>query len=338
MRKIILILLCVVLQGLWLNAQDIHFSQFGNSPVMINPAQTGFFNGAHRFTSNYRSQWGSFTVPFRTFSFSYDMQPAYRLIKNDMLGVGAWVYGDKAGDSDHGILQTSLSLSYIFSLNESDNNHLGVGFLSSWAQRQMSYDKLYFDQQFNGEYFDPSLPTGEDKGTKSYSYFDFNVGVHWRYQPGKDNYYNAGVSFSHITRPSQTFQNNETSRLPMKTIAYGNLSVPFDAEHAIVPGFMSAFQGTASEIVVGMDYRYTLAPKKYNYTALSPGLYYRTGDALILAVQLDYQHWRFGVSYDMNISDLSNASRGLGGLEMAIIYKLPRTDIHRRDAIPCPIF
>lgn len=338
MKKRILILMIILLQATIAFAQDIHFSQFKNSPVMLNPAQTGFFNGAHRFTSNTRSQWGSFTVPYRTFSFSYDMQPAYRLIKNDMLGVGFWFYRDKAGDSHFGTIQTSLSLSYILSLNSSGTNYLGIGFMGSWAQRSMSYNDLYFDQQFNGEFFDPSLYTGEDAGNKSYNYLDFSAGVHWRYKPDKNTFYNAGFSLSHLTQPQQTFIDDKSSKLPMKGMVYGNLSIPFSIDQAVVPGFMAAFQGTATEIVVGADYKHIFSQNRYSYTALSPGIYYRLGDAVILSTYLDYQKWRFGLSYDINTSDLASASKTMGGLELSIIYKLPRTDIHRRDAIPCPIF
>lgn len=328
----------VGLCGSIVNAQDIHFSQFKNSPVMINPAQTGFFKGAHRFVSNNRSQWGSFTVPYRTFSFSYDMQPAYRLIKKDMLGVGFWFYGDKAGDSEMGTIQASLSLSYILSLNSEDNNYLGIGFMGAWAQRSMSYSKLYFDQQFNGEFYDPTLYSGEATGDKSYDYFDFDVGVHWRYTPEDDEFYNLGISLSHITQPKQSFLDDENSRLPMKGIAYGNFSIPVMPDQSIIPGFMAAFQGTASEIVAGADYKFVFSHNSMTYTALSPGIYYRIGDAVIVSTYLDYQRWRFGTSYDINVSDLNDASRGFGGLELSVIYKLPRTDIHRREAIPCPIF
>lgn len=338
MKKRILILLTVLLHGLFLNAQDIHFSQFQNSPLLLNPAQTGFFDGAHRFSVNSRSQWGSFTVPYKTFSFSYDLQPAYRMIKKDMLGIGFRFFGDKAGDSHYGTIKANLSLSYILSLNSDDNNYLGIGVMGSWAQRSMTYKDLYFNKQFNGEYFDPSLPTQEDYGDHSYNYFDYSAGIHWRYEPDKEHAYNAGFSLNHFTRPSQTFLDEESMRLPMKSIFYGDLTLPFSADQALVPGFMTAFQGPASEIILGTDYEMKLGDSKFSKTSMSPGLYYRFGDAVIVSMQLNYEKWNFGASYDINISDLKIASNGFGAMEVSIRYKLPRTDIHRREAIPCPIF
>ncbi|MFW6019772.1 MAG: PorP/SprF family type IX secretion system membrane protein [Bacteroidales bacterium] len=338
MKQGIIISIILVLHSVTTFAQDIHFSQFNNSPIMINPANTGFFEDAHRFMINSRSQWSSVTVPYQTYSFSYDMQPAYRILQNDMLGVGFWMYGDKAGDSEFGTIQASLSLSYIFSLTERDNNYLSLGFMGSWAERSMNYHKLYFDQQFNGEFYDPSLYSGEDKGGKSFNYFDFNLGAHWKYKPQKEQFYNLGLSVNHITRPQQSFINENENRLPVKGIFYGDMSLPLKQQHNIVPGFMAAFQGPAAEIIAGSAYKYILTSREMNYTALQTGVYYRFADAIILTTALEYQRWHLGISYDINVSDLYNASQGRGGFELSLSYKLPRKDMHRREVIPCPIF
>jgi len=41
-----------------LSAQDLHFSQFMQTPLLINPAHTGFIpDGDYRVGVNYRNQW-----------------------------------------------------------------------------------------------------------------------------------------------------------------------------------------------------------------------------------------------------------------------------------------
>ena len=47
-------------------AQDPHFSQFFSSPLTINPAFTGKFNGSFRVTGNYRNQWPTINNAFIT--------------------------------------------------------------------------------------------------------------------------------------------------------------------------------------------------------------------------------------------------------------------------------
>ena len=49
----------------WLAAssQDLQFSQFMNSPLLTNPANTGFTpDGDYRLGVNYRNQWANITA------------------------------------------------------------------------------------------------------------------------------------------------------------------------------------------------------------------------------------------------------------------------------------
>jgi len=78
MKKRVLILI-----GIWnllfvisLRGQDLHFSQFMNSPLTTNPANTGFIPGGDfRIGINYRNQWSSImAIPYKTMSAFGDAQ------------------------------------------------------------------------------------------------------------------------------------------------------------------------------------------------------------------------------------------------------------------------
>ena len=58
MRKI-LASLCTVFLLVSVKAQDPHFSQFFASPLTLNPAFTGKFDGSWRLAANHRDQWHS---------------------------------------------------------------------------------------------------------------------------------------------------------------------------------------------------------------------------------------------------------------------------------------
>ena len=62
--------------GQALHAQDLHYSQFMNSPLLTNPANTGFIpDGDYRLGANFRNQWSSVTAfPYKTFSVFGDVQ------------------------------------------------------------------------------------------------------------------------------------------------------------------------------------------------------------------------------------------------------------------------
>src|SRR5688572_32061687 len=74
-RIIILIGFCNLV-FVTLKGQDLHFSQFMNSPLTTNPANTGFIpDGDYRIGINYRNQWSSImAVPYKTMSAFGDAQ------------------------------------------------------------------------------------------------------------------------------------------------------------------------------------------------------------------------------------------------------------------------
>ena len=111
-----------------ISAQDIHFSQFYNSPLNINPALAGVFKEDIRFIGNYRSQWQSVPVPYLTFSGAYDQKFLNFKLGNGFFAGGLIFNIDKAGYSELSISQLSLAGSYTLQLN--DLNFLLLGYLS----------------------------------------------------------------------------------------------------------------------------------------------------------------------------------------------------------------
>ena len=70
MKRVILTLfICVAFWGETIG-QDPNFSQFFASPLTLNPALTGKFDGLYRIAGNYRNQWPTFNNAFTTASFS----------------------------------------------------------------------------------------------------------------------------------------------------------------------------------------------------------------------------------------------------------------------------
>ena len=72
MRKtgLLILLTCLIKTSL---AQDPNFSQFFVSPLTLNPALTGKFNGNFRVAGNYRDQWPEISKAFITSTISFDL-------------------------------------------------------------------------------------------------------------------------------------------------------------------------------------------------------------------------------------------------------------------------
>src|SRR5215510_9186298 len=99
MKKIFTTLaICVALAGVS-TAQDPNFSQFFASPLTLNPALTGKFDGIFRFAMNYRNQWPTISNAYTTGTTSLDMGiMKNRIPEYDQFGIGLMGFTDRAGD------------------------------------------------------------------------------------------------------------------------------------------------------------------------------------------------------------------------------------------------
>ena len=92
-------MLAGLLQFTAATAQDLHFSQFFNAPLTVNPANTGFIPDAdYRLGAHYRNQWSSILAkPYKTISVFADAQLMRDRLETGWLGVGAFILSDQAG-------------------------------------------------------------------------------------------------------------------------------------------------------------------------------------------------------------------------------------------------
>src|SRR5258708_17151995 len=98
-KKILLLGACALCLASCAFSQDLHFSQFMNSPLLTNPANTGFIPQAdYRLGVNYRNQWSAImTVPYKTMSAWGDVQVFRDRMENGWVGLGGVILHDVAG-------------------------------------------------------------------------------------------------------------------------------------------------------------------------------------------------------------------------------------------------
>ncbi|MBI4946598.1 MAG: PorP/SprF family type IX secretion system membrane protein [Bacteroidetes bacterium] len=334
--KLRITLTLLALTGITLNwriencsAQDIHFSQFYNSPLILNPALTGVFNGNIRVQTNYRSQWASIQNPYKTLAAAFDMG----LLKNNktaFLGLGVSVFNDKAGDSKMGLTQAALSLSGNVSMDK--NNILSAGLQGCFSQRSLSYTDLRWDNQYDASLggYSSGKASGETGSSEKFSYADFSAGINWNYGSGELNSksndairINAGAALYHLNQPKQLFYDITNEKLYSKMVFHGGALIGIKhTEISLVPAFLLFKQGNTQELTVGTAVKYRLSggSKGSTGSAISLGGYYRMGDAIIITTQIEVSDFSLGLSYDINTSSLKNATGGKGGLELSLKY------------------
>lgn len=322
------------------SAQDIHFSQLTQTPLLMNPAQAGMTHEVMAVI-NYKDQWRSVSSnPFRTFNVSADA--AVMKSKNgSRLGVGLNMFSDKAGD---GVMKTTtgqLHLAGVLALN--DNSFLSMGLYGGFGQRSLSYDKLYWDNQYIGGQLDLNAPSHEPQTFANRSYADIGAGLAWYYGTGNNTISSndawnvtAGFAVQHINQPVYTYYGNTDMHLPMKFLAHGNGEIGLKNYSLVLePGYLVMIQGGHHEINAGMLVKYWMQEASVYTGRKKPaafvlGGYYRFSDALNIVTAYEMYPFRIGLSYDINLSGLTAASQARGGFEVSLRY-LMATDTKNKN-------
>src|SRR6202050_997189 len=114
LRHILVVSCCIIGSVAKVAGQDLHFSQWFNSPLMTNPANTGFIPDAdYRLGANYRNQWSSvMSEPYKTMSIWGDAQVFRNRIQSGWLGLGGAILHDVAGASSLSTTEVYASIAY----------------------------------------------------------------------------------------------------------------------------------------------------------------------------------------------------------------------------------
>lgn len=325
-----------ILSGLKLLAQDQHFSQFYNHPLHLSPALAGVFSGDQRFSGAWRSQWVSVPVPYLTFSGAYDQKIPLPGLKNGSLAAGLLFNYDRAGDAGLNWLQVGLNTAYTQRLAEA--LFLTAGVEAAVGQRAFDPQQLYFDEQFNGDIFDPSLPTQETFLQTAAGYTDLSAGLNLLVQaPQQRSFALIGAAYRHLNRPTVRFYQQSALSLRALTNIYLSGTVQTSEKIDATFALAARLQGPYREIVSGVGIRYYLKNNDLHSIAVGAGASYRWGDALVSYVELWKDNWRLGISYDINTSPFRVATQRNGGPEVTLQYFIHKVKAPETFKI-CPIF
>jgi type IX secretion system PorP/SprF family membrane protein len=301
-------------------AQDLHFSQFMNSPLLTNPANTGFIpDGDYRLGVNYRNQWSSImSLPYKTMSAFGDVQVLQNRNEDGWLGVGGLILRDVAGSGNLTSTRIYGSVAYHQMLDL--GSLISLGFNVGWANKQINVTNLKFPDQFDGKFFDNHLPTNVVLASNNINYLDLQVGLNYAYFPDENTYLNVGFSSHHLNRPRESFfdaQPGIDNRIPIRHTAFVNGSFKLNDQWIVNPNAYFSLQAKSYEVVLGLNTHYNLSGDGKN--VLVGGLYYRYNDAIIPMIGLGYKDYIFTFTYDATMSSLKNYNSTRGAFEFSLI-------------------
>jgi len=325
MRQVILLFIgFLFVFNSFVGQQDRHYSMFNESPMALNAGATGLFPGNVQAFTSYRNQWSSISPNlFQTISAAIDA----KVYQKDRFYIAAGLnfYDDKGGDSN---LKTSIyNLSLGAGIEIDRDQFLAIGFQPSYYQRSADLSRLTWGNQWSGENFNVLQPSGEASFAENLIKFDLNSGVYY-YGQVKDNLMvTLGGSVSHILRPRVGFVNPD-EKLYRKYLINGSMEYGISGSKIYIdPSAYVFFQGPNRSVALGADLKYMFQESSkftgyFDEKSILIGLYYRSVDSFYAKLGLNWAGISFGAAYDINISSLSIATNGLGGMEFFLRYRL----------------
>lgn len=312
--------------------QELHFSQFHESPLNLNPANTGHFSGDWRISNNYRMQWAPLGDPFVTASIAYD-QPLN--IYGQRVGVGAAIFTDQSGMAGLSVFQAAGSAA---SSIDAGQHRLRGGVQLAYIAKTFTTANLTFPDQFDWDMglFNSALQTSAVGYTQQSRFFNLNAGAGWSRQM-RSWTPDIGIAFHHLNRPTDSFFGT-SERLPTKITVNGAAEIDLNTSWYLWPRVLYQQQAKATQTTFGTFAGYRLPYNKVSLKSMYAGPVLRTGinrnaDALALVAGLRFKNLQLGVSYDYTVSNLGPAIKNQGALEFSLIY-IPNPVVDR-ISIPC---
>lgn len=326
--KYVATLLILTLSGAVGYAQDTQFSQVYETPLLLSPANTGFYNGYFRAIANYRNQWGFMNnagISLDGGLFKSKKRPAF-------MGLGLTIYNDQVGAAK--LRRTNALLNVSGLIKTGKNSAFSVGLAGGTAASNGNYGDLTYASQFNGNFIDPNIDSREPI-YRQHTTVDVAAGAAYEFAKYKrDQDHDDVMSFRialgayHINRPLQEFGPGSNYRMPIRwTGAITSVWDLEDTKFTLTPTLVYQRQGLFQELYTGsyVKYRMSTGTKvtgEKTQNSMGFGLFYRRKDAIVAKLIFDLGDYSIGLAYDANVSSYRTASRGYGGFEVSLRYNV----------------
>ena len=313
-----------------LHAQDPHFSQYNETPVYINPALAGVAYDV-RANLNYRSQWKSVSVPYKSYGASAEFAMKHKkLNKKSYFTTGLMVYNDVSGTSNFSALHLGGLLGVVVKAGK--YSKISGAITAAFDQRNVNGEKLTWDNQYNGYKYDAAIP-GEQIPQTHFIYADFGAGFNFHFakseryiSAGDGNRFDIGASVYHVNVPYYSFYGNTGENQYMRFVQHANFVIALPSVSSnIIPSYIVMIQGPSVEVTAGIMYKYIMHDPSVHSASVKPmaisfGAYYRSLDAFIPQILFEKGKYAIGASYDLNLSALTPTSKSKGAFEIALRY------------------
>jgi len=315
----ILMMACLGLFSYESRAQDHIYSQFFNSPIYLNPALTGQFEGDLRMNLIYRNQYSGMAQNLNYLSASADLNiPDF--------GGGVGLLFNRSSEGTAYLVKNNIAATYSYSVG-GDDFIASFGIQAGVTNRSVTWNKLVFADQIDMRlgYIPGSISAAELPDVSNKFFFDAAAGTNIVFKSMM-----LGASFYHINQPNESFSGAE-AKLPIRMSVNASYMIPL-AYNAGYSNYDGAF--LIPSIIYNRQSRMNTATygAQIKYRNLNTGLWYRTAgqggpDAVVLSFFIDLlggsrsgEKPRLGISHDATTSKI-NYTNTSGTTEARVGYQ-----------------
>lgn len=332
-----------------INAQDKLWTQAFAHPVDLNPAFSGAIDGRYRVSLAYRDQWRSI-VPsaFTSMAIYGDLKIIPNPREDDFFGAGFSLITDRS--SVFNVNQNMISLygAYHKALNADRGQFLSAGLNVGIAQRNINYENIFFNDQFNGldQY---SLATGEVLPSNNFAFFDVGLGIGYVTELAEYSSMSLGISMDHLPGSSISFyhhtievdENIPDAKIYRKLTGFASFEIGASETLSFLPRILWQKQGPHQMVAAAALVKFDIT--NYDTQAFHFGggvrMNQTTSSALkpstaYLLAAYELEGLLIGLSHDILLTKLGADDPGKGAFELSISF----TGFYDNEESLCPTF
>lgn len=341
-------LLALLALTISVQAQDIHFSNYTNTPLYTNPALTGYMNGNHRLQVVHRNQWSSVLkqYAYQSILASYDFNIC---LGGDYLSLGLNAVADKAGTFGFTHAAPSFNLAYHKQLSRF--RYLSAGAAGGVLHYRIDPSVFTFATQFDGYDYDGSLESREEFVGENNTVLDLAMGL---FMYDTEQLWSFGLAMHHLNQPKYSFLTEDEeigNNLNIRFTTHGSATVPLTQDgfkrQLVVRGMFMAQSlfgdNSQWQSMLGTWWKFNFNRPEQPIQEFILGLSGRisghakgqpfTFDAAILSVIYDADFIAINLNYDVNLSKLVPVSTLQGGYELGLTFRFGG---QKSDCVTCP--
>lgn len=304
---------------------QVNYSQFYNTPLLYNPANTGQFNKSYRLGIVSRNGVIAPSKFFSQSTVSFDGKILIAKIQeNDCVGIGFYATIERNPDDGVKNSYAAASISYRKALNEDGSKAISAGFQGVLGSKIIEKPRLLFESQIpawiNSGFRNIDIT---QFGRVNFTYFDFNAGLQYQGLIGQSTFFSVGTSVNHITKPNKLFLGGEFILLPQiwNKLSFEKKINQTNKIYAL--GLLGLQAGDITDVNTGVIYEYKIKQG----TDISAGLFFKNskiwGNAIIPIVGLNFNSISINLSYDINAFSKSILFQKTS--EISLVYTRAKT-------------